>query len=272
MFYISSKNPEQNIHPLSRVIHSRTTMTTYVRIVASNSQQTTPSTRDNTADKHRASMTDRNNSQPPRHGVIKRTIGGSLARSWPPPLPRRRRCCVLLPMLLGLSAAAANNRCAVVASDVCRVWRLCVCTPRALAYVNEQPPRHGVIKLAIGGSLACSWPLPRRGRCCVPLLLLLGLSAAAAANNAVIASAVCELCLLCACSRTYGASSREPGERHASCDMLLSLLLQLRLLRLLRVLLRTAAAAATVVCCHGFLKVGLPEAANDHYEIKWVSR
>ena len=148
---------------------------------------------------------------------------------------------------------------------------LWVCTPRALAYVNEQPPRHGVIKLAIGGSLACSWPLPRRGRCCVPLLLLLGLSAAAAANNAVIASAVCELCLLCACSRTYGASSREPGERHASCDMLLSLLLQLRLLRLLRVLLRTAAAAAAAtaaVCCHGFLKVGRPGAGNNHYERK----
>ena len=46
---------------------------------------------------------------------------------------------------------------------------------------------------------------------------------------------------VCACSRTYGASSRELGERHASCDVLLSMLLQLRLLR---VLLRTAAAAA----------------------------
>ena len=39
--------------------------------------------------------------------------------------------------------------------------------------------------------------------------------------------------LLCAsfvyssCSRTYGASSRELGERHASCDILLCLLLQL---------------------------------------------
>ena len=187
MFYISSKNPEQNIHPLSRVIHSRTTMTTYVRIVASNSQQTTPSTRDNTADKHRASMTDRNNSQPPRHGVIKRTIGGSLARSWPP--PRRRRSCVLLLLLLGLSAAAAaNNRRAVV------------------------------------------------------LLLLL-----------LCASVETFVYSVCACSRTYGASSRELGERHASCDTLLSLLLQLRLLRLLRVLIRTATAVAPV-CCRRFFK------------------
>ena len=81
---------------------------------------------------------------------------------------------------------------------------------------------------------------------------------------------------VCASSRTYGSSSRELGERHVSCDILLSLLVQLRLLRLLRVLLRTAAAAtaaaAAAACCHGFLKVGLPEAANNHYEIKRVSR
>ena len=51
-------------------------------------------------------------------------------------------------------------------------------------------------------------------------------------------------------------------------EVLLSLLLQLRLLQLLRVLRRSAAAtAATAVCCHGFLKVGLPEAANNHYGI-----
>ena len=74
---------------------------------------------------------------------------------------------------------------------------------------------------------------------------------------------------LCACSRTYGASLHELGERHASCDILVSA----ALLRLLRVLLRTAAAAAVAaaVCCHRFLKVGLPEAANNHYEIKRVS-
>ena len=149
-------------------------------------------------------MTDHNNAQPPRHGVIKRTIGGSLARSWPPPLPRRRRFCVLLLLLLGLSAAAAtNNRYAVVACAVCRVLRhsstSCLCTPRALAYVNAQPPRRGVIKRTIGGSLARSWPppLPRRRRCCVLLLplLLLGLSVAAANNRyAVLASfAVCVL-------------------------------------------------------------------------------
>ena len=77
------------------------------------------------------------------------------------------------------------------------------------------------------------------------------------------------------CVLAYVFSSRELGERHASCDILLSLLLQLRLVRLPRVLARTAAAAAAAgaaVCCHGFLKVGLPEAANNHYEIKWVSR
>ena len=78
-------------------------------------------------------MTDPNNAQPPRHGIIQRTTGGSLARSWSPSLPRRRRCCVLLLLLLGLSAAAAaaaaaaNNRCAVIAYAVCRVLRLCVC-------------------------------------------------------------------------------------------------------------------------------------------------
>ena len=33
-----------------------------------------------------------------------------------------------------------------------------------------------------------------------------------------------------------------------------------------------AAAAAVAVCCHGFLKVALPEAANNHYEIIWASR
>ena len=68
------------------------------------------------------------------------------------------------------------------------------------------------------------------------------------------------VCSACACSRTYGSSSRELGERHASCDILRSLLRQLRLLR---VLLRTAAAAAAAVCCHGFFKVGLQEAANN---------
>ena len=69
------------------------------------------------------------------------------------------------------------------------------------------------------------------------LLLLLGLSAAAANYRCgVLASAVCELSVdtfvysACACSRTYGDSSRELGERHASCDILRSLLLQVRLL------------------------------------------
>ena len=47
------------------------------------------------------------------HGVVKQTIGGSLARTWPRPLPSRRRCGVLVLLLLGLFAAvtaAENNR------------------------------------------------------------------------------------------------------------------------------------------------------------------
>ena len=107
-------------------------------------------------------MTDPNNAQPPRHGVIKRTIGGSLARSWPPPLPRRRCCCVLLLLLLGLSAAAAAAAnisllscyfCCVQCVGNFRLLCVCHSTPRALAYVNAEPPRHGVIKRTIGGSL-----------------------------------------------------------------------------------------------------------------------
>ena len=103
--------------------HSRSRMYVYH---SKNSQQATQNTRDTTKPTNntgRAHMTDPNNAQPPRHGVIKRTIGGSLARSWPPPLSRRRRCCVLLLLLLLLldlsAAAAANNRCAAVASRLC---------------------------------------------------------------------------------------------------------------------------------------------------------
>ena len=117
-------------------------------------------------------MTDPNNAHPRRQGVIKPTIGGSLARSWPLPLPRR--CCggVILLLLLGLSAAAAaaNNRCCpVVASAVCSVLEAFVyfacahSTPRALAYVNAQPPRHAVIKRTIGGSCHVGNVLERFG-------------------------------------------------------------------------------------------------------------
>ena len=99
-----------------------------------------------------AHVTDPNNAQPPRHGVIKRTIGGSLARSWPPPLPGRRRCCVLLLLLLGLSAAAAADyRCAVVASSaVCEVLRLsctlCVHTARLVRSRTSMRSHQGTIK------------------------------------------------------------------------------------------------------------------------------
>ena len=168
-------------------------------IIARSSQQTTnlEHTLHNTAYKqHGAHETDANNAQPARHGVIKRTIGGSLARSWPP--PPSRRCCA--------AATAVGPVCCCCEPSLCcccfccsRVLRLsftsCVCTPRVLASVNAQPPRHGVIKRTIGGPLARSWPppLPRRLRCCVLLLLLLlGLSAAANNRCAVVASAVCE--------------------------------------------------------------------------------
>ena len=62
--------------------------------------------------------------------------------------------------------------------------------------------------------------------------------------------------------------------RHTTLFAATVLRLQLRLLRLLRVLLRTAAAAAVAaaVCCHGLLKVGLLDAAKNRYETKDVSR
>ena len=104
------------------------------------------------------------------------------------------------------SAAAANNRCTVIASTVGSVLETFVyfmyahSTPRALAYVNAQPPRHGVIKRTIEGSLARNWPppLPRRRRtaaaagccshyCCWACLLLLPIIV------------VLLLILLCAC-------------------------------------------------------------------------
>ena len=131
-------------------------------------------------------MTDPNNAQPPRHGVIKRTIRGSLVRSWPPTLPRRRRCCVLLLPLLD---------CLLL----------------------------------------------------IPIIVVLLLLLLCVSIETFVYS-------VCACSRIYGSFLSELGERHASCDILLSLLLQLGLLR---VLVRTATAAAAAVCCHGFLKVAV---------------
>ena len=159
-------------------------------------------------------MTDPNNAQPSRHRVIKRTIGGSLARSWPPPLPRRRRCCVLQLLLSGLSAAAANNRCAVVDSAVCRVLRLSfilrVCAPRALAYAYEQLPRHGIIKRTKRRSLAPDCPRYRAATaaacccyCCwacvlllLPIIVVLLLLLLCANVDTFVYS-------VCACSRTY---------------------------------------------------------------------
>ena len=157
-------------------------------------------------------------------------------------------------------------------------------TPRALAYVDAQPPKRGVIKRTTGGSFARSWPppLPRRRCRCVLLLLPIIVVLFLLLLCATFAYSVC------ACSRTYGASSRELGERHASCDTTLSVA-------------TTAADASACTysrccccclfcgCCEcfnvlppplccccccllSFLKVGLPEAANNHYEIKWVSR
>ena len=146
------------------------------------------------------------NAQPPWHGVIKRTIGGSLARSCRPrcrAAPAAACCCYYYYLLLlGLSAAAANDRCAVVDSAVRRVsgdfrLLLCVCTRlvRSRTSMRTHQGTESSNKRTIGGSLACSWPppLPRRRRCCVLLLLLLGLPAVAANNRcAVLAYAVCE--------------------------------------------------------------------------------
>ena len=119
-------------------------------------------------------MTDPNNAQPRWQGVIKRATGGSLARSWPPPLPRRRCCCVLCcyccwACLLLLRICRC---CPVVASAVCSVLETLVyftcahSTPRALAYVNAQPPRHGVIERTIGGSRHAGNALGRFGPGC----------------------------------------------------------------------------------------------------------
>ena len=60
-------------------------------------------------------------------------------------------------------------RCPVVASAVCSVLETFVyfafahSTPRTLAYVNAQPPRHGVIKRTIGGSRHAGNALGRFG-------------------------------------------------------------------------------------------------------------
>ena len=73
--------------------------------------------------------------QPRRQGVIKRTIGRWLARSWPPPLPRHRCSCVLLLLLLGLYAAAAANisllSCCVCVQCLGNLRLLCACTQHA---------------------------------------------------------------------------------------------------------------------------------------------
>ena len=140
------------------------------------------------------------------------------------------------------------------------VYSVCAhSTPRALAYVNAQPPWHGVIKRTIEGSPARRWP---------PSLQPPPLLRAAATTVVGPVYCCCEiivvlfLLLLCACSRTYGASSREKGERHTSCDIPRSLLVQLRLLRMLRVLLRTAAAAAAVAAAAAAAAVCFADAAS----------
>ena len=182
-------------------------------------------------------MTDPNIAQPPWHGVIKRTIGGSLARSCRPrcrAAPAAACCCYYYYLLLlGLSAAAANDRCAVVDSAVRRVsgdfrLLLCVCTRlvRSRTSMRSHQGTESSNKRTIGGSLACSWPppLPRRRRCCVLLLLLLGLPILLLPIIVVLFLLLLRASFaLCVCSRMYGASSRELEERHASCDILLSL-------------------------------------------------
>ena len=163
----SGKPTEQHIHDHVCTYHSK-------KQPANNTEHTW---HDTAYKQHREHVTDPNNAQLPRHGVIKGTIAGSLACSWPPPLPRRRRCCVLLLLLLGLSAAVANNRCAVVASSVCECWdfRLVCVRAHVRSRTSTRSHQNGVIKRMIGGSLARGWPppLPHHRRCCVLLLLLL---------------------------------------------------------------------------------------------------
>ena len=118
-------------------------------------------------------MTYPNNAQPPRYGVIKRTIGGSLARRWPPPLPRRRRCCVLLLLLLGLSAAAANNRCAVLASSVsvlAYVWSFLAWARGTACVVRYTTLSAATAAAAAAAASECFYVLPPPPP---PLLLLL---------------------------------------------------------------------------------------------------
>ena len=138
------------------------------------------------------------NAQPSRRGVIKQTIGGSIARSWPPPLPRRHGCGVLLLLLLlGLSAAAAaNNRRAVLASAVC-----------VLAYVWSF--------LASVRGTAC---VVRYTTLLQPRLLrvLLRTAAAAAATAVCFAAAAsvstyCRHRCCCCCLLSWIFESRSPG-------------------------------------------------------------
>ena len=229
-------------------------------------------------------MTDPNNAQPPRHGVIKRTIGGSLARSWPPPLCRTAaapaHCCYCYwacLLLLGIIVYAVVRLSFTLCVHTARLVRSRTLTrshqsaeslngrQEARSLVAGRPRCH-----AAAAAACCCY------HCCWACLLLLPIIV------------VLFLLLLCASSRTYVASSRELGERHASCDTTLSVA-------------TTAADASACTysrccccclfcgCCEcfnvlppplccccccllSFLKVGLPEAANNHYEIKWVSR
>ena len=65
---------------------------------------------------------------------------------------------MLLLLLLGHVLLVRIYRCRPVASAVCSVLETFVyfacahSTPRALAYVNAQPPRHGVINRTLGSS------------------------------------------------------------------------------------------------------------------------
>ena len=147
-----------------------------------------------------AHVTDPNNAQPPRHGVIKRTMGGSLVAG----RPRCRAaatatCCCYwcwaCLLLLRMSLCCRCFFCCVRFVETFVCFMCAHSTHRALAYVNAQPPRHGIIKRTIRRSLARSRPppLPGRRRCYVLLLLLvLGLSDAAASTRcAVLACTVC---------------------------------------------------------------------------------
>ena len=95
-----------------------------------------------------------------------------------------------------------------------------------------------------------------------------------AMRRAIYYSLCCFSCGCCGCCECFYVLPAPPPPPPPLQLLLLLLLLLLSVLRLLRVLLRTAAAAAPAFCCCccllSFLKVGLPEATNNHCSGSWL--